>query len=87
MAYTITAYEGTPLEGFPIGEAYEMLEATFLARDEFIDNAACEVVTVSNGKDIVYVIDRLGGSGSVARRDMKPLTCLEEARAMVRRNR
>lgn len=64
---------------FKVGEAYELLEAQFLAREEFDANAAALTVYVMVRGDITYVIDRFNGSGSVARTDGRPVKSWREA--------
>lgn len=81
--FTIEVMEGAEFEvgPFQVGEADDMLEAQFVARDEIIENPAAAVAYVRKGDDIVYVIEALGQrrSGFVAMRDGSRITTLNEA--------
>jgi hypothetical protein len=88
VTFTIAAFEGDDLflEGFTVGESDDMLEAQFLARDEFEENPATRAVAVvKDGVDIVYCIGRFEGSGYTAYRDGRNVTSINEALQLLRK--
>lgn len=82
--FTIEVMEGASDGPFHIGETDDMLEATFLARDDVCESAATTVAYVKCGDEIVYVIERFGESGYVSRRDGRKVTTLDEALRLLR---